>query len=160
MVNPNRRHTLGNGGLATAVGLVVGDALSFGDTVKRLFAAAIVVALGISLTHDWDPQGLVLAAILFLVIRPLAVWLATLGTRTPPLRRLMIGWLGIRGISSVNYIAYAFSHSLAGKDAERIVNMALTLIVASVIVHDITVTPLLNWRQARQTARQEDSGDR
>lgn len=65
LVNPNRRHTLGSGGLATAVGLVVGDALSFGDTVERLFAAAIVVALGISLAHHWDPQGLVLAAILF-----------------------------------------------------------------------------------------------
>lgn len=160
LVNPNQRHTLGKGGLATAVGLVVGDALSFGDTVERLFAAAIVVALGISLAHHWDPQGLVLAAILFVVIRPLAVWLATLGTRTPPLRRLMIGWLGIRGIGSVNYIAYAFSHGLAGKDAEHMVNMALTLIVASVIVHGITVTPLLNWRQARQTARQEHEGDR
>ncbi|CAK8743781.1 hypothetical protein SODG_006917 [Sodalis praecaptivus] len=102
-MNPNRRHTLGNGGLATAVGLVVGDALSFGDTVERLLAAAIVVALGISLAYHWDPMGLVLAAILFVVIRPLSVWLATLGTDTPPLRRLLIGWLGIHGIGSVNY---------------------------------------------------------
>lgn len=155
LVNPNRRHDLAEGELAKSVGLVVSDALSFGDTVERLFAAAIVVALGVTLAQHWDPMGLVLAAILFIVIRPLAVWVTTLGTRSPPMHRLMIGWLGIRGIGSVNYIAYAYSHGLVGADATRMVDMALTLIVASVIIHGITVTPLLNWRQARLNARTE-----
>lgn len=90
-MNPNLRHTLGNGGLATAFGLVVRDALSFGHTMERLFVAAIVVSLGISLAYYRDPVGLVLAAILYVVIRPLSVWLATLGTDTLPLRRLLIG---------------------------------------------------------------------
>jgi len=34
-------------------------------------------------------------------------------------------------------------------------NIAFTLIVASVILHGISVTPLLNWRQARIAARQQ-----
>ena len=32
-------------------------------------------------------------------------------------------------------------------------DMALTLVVCSIVLHGITVTPLLNWRAARQAAR-------
>lgn len=44
---------------------------------------------------------------LFVVVRPLAVWLVTLRAGLPLGQRLLIGWLGIRGIGSLNYIAYA-----------------------------------------------------
>ncbi|HBQ79907.1 MAG TPA: sodium:proton antiporter, partial [Erwinia persicina] len=56
---------------------------------------------------------------------------------------------GIRGIGSINYIAWAYTHGLAGADAARMADMAFTLIVASVVVHGISVTPLMNWRQSR-----------
>ncbi|WP_411705631.1 cation:proton antiporter [Edaphovirga cremea] len=148
MVNPNQRHTLAGKEPAKSMGLVVGDALSFGDTIERLFAAAIVIVLGITLSMHWDPMGLLLAAILFFVIRPIAVYLSTVGTRTPHAQKLMIGWLGIRGIGSINYIAYAYTHGLQGADASRMVDMAFTLIAASIVVHGVTVSPLLKWRQA------------
>jgi len=96
-----------------------------------------------------------MAAILFVVIRPLSVYLATIGSGAPRARRLMIGWLGIRGIGSINYIAYAYTHGIGGAEAERMGDIAFTLIVASVLVHGLTVTPLLNWRQGRQLARAE-----
>lgn len=153
LVNPHVRHSFADRGPAKSVGLMVGDALSFGDTIERLFAAAIIVVLGITLSQHWAPSGLMMAGVLFLVIRPVSVYLATMGSGAPRARRLMIGWLGIRGIGSINYIAYAFTHGMGGPEAEHMADIALTLIVASVLVHGLTVTPLLNWRQGRQQAR-------
>jgi NhaP-type Na+/H+ or K+/H+ antiporter len=155
LVNPNQRHMQQDYGPAHTVGLVVGDALSFGDTVERLLAALMVVVLGVTLALHWNSTGLLLAAILFLAIRPLAVWIATIKTGIPFWRRMLIGWLGIRGIGSINYVAYACVHGMSGAQADAMVDMALTLVVASVVIHGVTVTPLLNRREAWQQARRE-----
>lgn len=156
LINPNQR-SIGDGGLVKSVGLVVSDALSFGDTIERLLAAGMVMVLGITLADHWNLYGLLLGVILFVVVRPLAVWLATIGSGIPAMRRLMIGWLGIRGIGSLNYIAFAWVHGMSGENAQSMVDMALTLVVASIVLHGITVTPLLNWRTARQAARQQQA---
>lgn len=156
LVNPHIRHEVGETNPANAVGLVVGDALSFGDTVERLFAAGIIIVLGITLAQHWDPQGLLMAALLFIVIRPVSVWIATVGMKAPRGQRLIIGWLGIRGIGSINYIAWAYTHGMAGDEMTRMANIAFTLVVASVVVHGVSVTPLLSWRQKKLAARQKD----
>lgn len=155
LINPNMRHASGEAGPLRSVGLVVSDALSFGDTMERLFAAGIVIVLGITLALHWDPMGLAMAAILFVLVRPAAVYVATIGSQTPRLHRALIGWLGIRGIGSINYITFAYIHGLAGQEAERMANMAFTLVVASVIVHGISVSPLLNWRQSKIITEEE-----
>lgn len=155
LVNPHIRHGEVETNPASSVGLVVGDALSFGDTIERLFAAGIIIVLGITLAQHWDPMGLVMAALLFVVIRPLSVWIATLGMQAPRGQRLILGWLGIRGIGSINYIAWAYTHGAAGSEMARMANIAFTLIVASVVIHGVSVTPLLNWRQARLAAREK-----
>jgi len=160
LVNPHIRHSFADRGPAKSMGLVVGDALSFGDTIERLFAAAIIVVLGITLSQHWDPMGLLIAAVLFIVIRPASVYIATLGGQVPRARRLMIGWLGIRGIGSINYIAYAYTHGMAGAEAGRMADIAFTVIVTSVLVHGLTVTPLLNWRQGRQALRAEQEKEK
>lgn len=153
LVNPNQRLKQQGGSPVKSVGLVVGDALSFGDTIERLLAAAMMVMLGITLAHHWNLTGIGLALLLFVVVRPLAVWLTTWRCEMPFMRRMLIGWLGIRGIGSINYIAYAWVHGLQGPQAEQMMDMALTLVVCSIVLHGITVTPLLNWRAARQAAR-------
>lgn len=156
LVNPHIRHEPGETNPTSSAGLVVGDALSFGDTVERLFAAMIIIVLGITLAQHWAPMGLLMAALLFVVIRPLSVWIATAGMKAPVEQRLILGWLGIRGIGSINYIAFAYTHGLAGSEVTRMADMAFTLIVASVVVHGMSVTPLLSWRQAKITARERD----
>ncbi|HBV40021.1 MAG TPA: sodium:proton antiporter, partial [Erwinia sp.] len=155
LVNPHIRHESLEPDPARSVGLVVGDALSFGDTVERLFAAGIIIVLGVTLAQHWDPAGLLMALVLFVFIRPTAVWLGTAGIKAPWQQKMIIGWLGIRGIGSINYIAWAYTHGVAGEEMTRMANIAFTLIVASVIVHGISVTPLLNWRQAKIAAARE-----
>lgn len=160
MVNPHQRHSMQAEMPRNSIGLMVGDALSFGDTIERIFAAGIVMVLGITLAEHWEPMGLLIAALLFIVIRPLAVYITTLGVHVPKGRRLMIGWFGIRGIGSMNYIAYAWTHGLHGADANYMTNIAFTVIVTSVVIHGVTVSPVLHWRQARQEAAREEREER
>lgn len=153
LVNPNKRTEHHDSGMVKSVGLVVGDALSFGDTIERLLAALMMVVLGVTLAYHWNLNGVMLGLLLFVVVRPVAVWLVTIGAGIPLAQRLLIGWLGIRGIGSLNYIAFAWVHGMDSAQAEMMVDMALTLVVCSIVVHGITVTPLLNWRQKRLEAR-------
>ncbi|MCT4714429.1 cation:proton antiporter [Enterobacteriaceae bacterium H18W14] len=149
MVNPHQRHAFSETTRVKSMGLVIGDALSFGDTVERLFAATLIIILGITLAQHWQPDGLLMAALLFVVIRPLAVYAVTWGVSTPAYQRMAISWLGIRGIGSLNYIAYAWMHGMRGDEANYMMDCALTLVVASVIVHGISVNPLMALRRKK-----------
>lgn len=133
-----------------SVGLVIGDALSFGDTVERLLAATLVILLGMTLALHWDIDGLMLAVGLFVVVRPIAVLLMTWEMAYSWKQRMMMGWLGIRGIGSINYIAFALLHGLQGEEVTRMVNCAVTLITFSVLLHGVTVGPLQKWRRKKK----------
>lgn len=149
LVNPNRvgPHDISNP--ATSAGLVVSDALSFGATLERLMAAALVLLLGAACARYWHLPGVVLALVLFVGVRPLAVWLSTIGSGIPLSRRLLIGWLGVRGIGSLNYLAFAMAYGLQGDDAVLVSQFAITTVVLSIVVHGISTPPLLAWRQRR-----------
>ena len=133
--------------------MVVSDAISFGETLERVIAAALVLLLGAAFASYWHSTGVVVALLLFVIVRPLAVYLATVGSGVPPARRLLIGWMGIRGIGSLNYLAYAITQGLSGPQASLLSNFVLTLVALSVVVHGITTPPLMAWRQARLRAR-------
>lgn len=142
-INPHTRHGIEERTPIKSVGLVIGDALSFGDTVERLLAAGLIIVLGVTLSGHWNSSALLLALLIFVVIRPLAVFLVTCRSGSTLLHRASLGWLGIRGIGSLNYIAYAWVHGMQGADATRVTDIALTIVTASVLVHGISVTPLM-----------------
>ncbi|MGP3591657.1 cation:proton antiporter [Vagococcus sp. WN89Y] len=149
LVNPHRRHALNERNPVKSVGLLIGDALSFGDTVERIFAAVLVIVLGVTLAQHWDTRALLLAAIIFFVIRPLAVLIVSWRSKSPLLQRIFVGWLGIRGIGSLNYIAWAWVHGFQGDGMNTVTNLAITVVTISVLVHGITVTPLIRYRDKK-----------
>jgi NhaP-type Na+/H+ or K+/H+ antiporter len=116
-------------------------------------AAALVLLLGAAFARYWHPAGAGLAALLFVVVRPLSVYLATMGSGLPLSRRLLIGWLGVRGVGSLNYLAFAMTHGLKGDGAAFVAQLAVTTVVLSIIVHGISTPPLMAWRQRRLAAR-------
>lgn len=150
LVNPHRRHTLNERNPVKSVGLLIGDALSFGDTVERIFAAVLVIVLGVTLAQHWDSHALLLAAIIFLVIRPLAVLIVSWRSESTLLQRVAVGWLGIRGIGSLNYIAWAWVHGMQGGEMNTVINLAITVVTMSVLVHGITVNPLIKYRDKKE----------
>ena len=149
LINPNRVGPDEISEPATSAGMVMSDALSFGATLERLMAAGLVVLLGAAFARYWHAQGAVLALVLFVGVRPLSVYLATIGSGLPRTRRLLIGWLGVRGIGSLNYLAFALAHGIEGKAAALVADFAITIVVLSIIVHGISTPPLLAWRQRR-----------
>lgn len=98
----------------------------------------------------WDATALMLALIIFVIVRPLAVLILTWRANESLFHRISLGWLGIRGIGSLNYIAYARVHGPAGSEASRMVDIAITVVTLSVFIHGISVTPLLALRRKRE----------
>jgi NhaP-type Na+/H+ or K+/H+ antiporter len=84
------------------------------------------------------------------------VWLSTVRDGLPWQRRLLLGWFGIRGLGSLNYLAYALTHGLAGRDGDDLATIALTVVALSIFVHGMTTTPLMDWRaKALERRRQK-----
>jgi NhaP-type Na+/H+ or K+/H+ antiporter len=158
LVRPNERSTADNEHPSQTVGWVVSDALSFGDTVERLIGAGLVFIVGVAVIPAFSWSGVLVAAALFFVIRPASAWLSTAGLRAPWQRRLLMGWFGIRGLGSLNYLAYALTHGLDGHAGTMLAEAVLTVVALSILVHGVTTTPLMTWR-ARALARKVRSDD-
>ncbi|HIG76345.1 MAG TPA: sodium:proton antiporter [Bacteroidetes bacterium] len=129
--------------MATAV-------LGFAEQAERIGAVVLVVLVGALMTSaSWTWPTLAFVALFFLVIRPLAVGVGLLGTRTSGLQRGLIAWFGIRGIGSVYYLMYAEVHGVYDLFSGAILSVVLTTIAASVVLHGLSVTPVMEWYARR-----------
>ncbi len=54
-----------------------------------------------------------------------------------------MAWFGIRGIGSIYYLMYAITHGLEPALANRLMAITLAVVVASVVFHGVSVTPLM-----------------
>jgi len=153
LVNPHRREPEQVAEPATSIGLVVSDALTLGDTLERIIAACLIVLLGVAFATYFSVEGLVLAFILFFVIRPLSVFVSTTQCGLPRARRVILGWLGIRGIGSLYYVVYAATHGLDRAAATQLAQWVVTLVVVSVTLHGMSTQPIMAWRAARIARR-------
>jgi len=130
---------------AVAAGVLISEALSFGDTVERLLEVMLVVMVGIALSQAWTLPAVGLAAVLFFVVRPLSTQLLLRGTRTSGAQRRLLGWFGIRGIGSLYYLSYALNHGLPTEVADSMVAIVVTVVACSIVVHGVSVTPVLAY---------------
>jgi len=127
--------------------------LEFNEQLERIGEVVIVLLVGGMLTRRYLPlEALWFVPVLLLVIRPLSVWLGLLGTRTTRAQRRLIAWFGIRGIGSIYYLMYAIEHHLDKETAERLTAITLTVVAVSIIVHGISVTPLMKRYEERNSA--------
>ncbi|MGF6113310.1 cation:proton antiporter [Pseudomonas frederiksbergensis] len=126
-----------------AAGIMMGDMLSFGSLVERAMEVFLVTLLGVVLVTHWDWRALVIAALLFCVIRPLSVWLIPWGKLLDGRQRSLIGWFGIRGIGSFYYLFYALNHDLPPSVATLCTDLTLSIVALSILVHGISTQPML-----------------
>jgi NhaP-type Na+/H+ or K+/H+ antiporter len=129
---------------ATAPAYMARAVLAFNEQLERLGEVAVVIVVGAMLTHvESYTLGLGLAATLFVFMRPLATAVTLVGATLSPAQRAFIAWFGVRGIGSIYYLGYALTHGLAGTDARTLADLALVVIAASIVVHGVSVTPLM-----------------
>jgi sodium/hydrogen antiporter len=128
--------------------------LSFNEQIERIAEVVAVIAVGTLLwAVDWSRASWWFVALLLLVIRPVAVLVGLVRSQTSKSQRGLIGWFGIRGIGSLFYLAYAIDHGLAPEEAETMTALVLSVIVVSIVVHGISVTPLMAFYERRKVAR-------
>jgi sodium/hydrogen antiporter len=120
--------------------------LGFNEQLERICEVAIVLLVGVLLPAIWPDvpaAALWFIPLLFLVLRPIAVWISLIGRPLPRIQRFLISWFGIRGIGSIYYLMYAITHGLAPELARPLAGIVLVTIAASIIVHGVSVTPLM-----------------
>ncbi len=131
--------------------------LGFNEQLERIAEIGVVLLLGgmLSLSY-FTPQTLWFIPLLFLVIRPLSVGLGLIGSKANPTQRWLIAWFGVRGVGTLYYLMYLIQHGLPRDLAEQLTGLTLSVVVVSVIVHGISVTPLMS-HYATKTERKNAS---
>jgi NhaP-type Na+/H+ or K+/H+ antiporter len=116
----------------------------FNEQLERIAEVAIVLVAGAMLAFIRLPvESAWFIALVFLLVRPIAVSLSLLGA---PVRRdqcLLLSWFGIRGIGSIYYIMFAVNHGVPRELAEYLLALTLAVVTASIVLHGISVTPLM-----------------
>lgn len=138
---------------ATAPAHMVETVLSFNERFERIGELVVVLALGAVLsTINVDHGGLWLALALFVVIRPVSVLVALVGAKCTRRELKLMSWFGIRGIGSLYYLMYSIEAGLPAELTEKLVSLVLAVVAASITVHGISATPLMQ-RKKRRPAR-------
>ncbi len=132
--------------------------LEFIEQIEKLLEIGTILLLGTILLYqpmvNFAPQSILVILLLFFLIRPLGVFISTIGKRSIknpenqkvyPQKRWLFGWFGIRGVGSLYYLAYALGSGLKGELAEQIAWITYSTVVVSVLLHGVSATPLMNW---------------
>lgn len=118
----------------------------FAEQIERTLMMVLLVLLGGAIVHGllspMDYQGIAFATVAILVIRPLSGWLGLLGGDQPGKERAVIAIYGIRGLGSAYYLAYAFGQQ-PFQDAEYLWALVGLVVVMSIALHGMTVTPVM-----------------
>ncbi|MBL39007.1 MAG: sodium:proton antiporter [Xanthomonadales bacterium] len=125
------------------------SSLVFNEHLERISEIVLVLMIGGSLFwNSWSWRAVVFAAFLFLVARPISVYLGLLGSGTSMRIRHLSGWFGVRGIGSMYYLMYAIQHGLPQDLALELLHLTLVAVALSILVHGLSVKPAfaLFWR--------------
>ncbi|CAM3483393.1 Sodium:proton antiporter [Bordetella sputigena] len=117
---------------------------TFNSQLEGLAELTMVLVVGAMLAYvqPADMQWWFIPA-LFLILRPLAVFLGTLGHSSNLQSRAKISWFGIRGIGSVYYLVFAIRHGIGQELSQQLINIVLITIAASILLHGASVRPLM-----------------
>ncbi len=132
------------------------DLHNFSEQIERILMSALLVVFGVlimqGLLNHLTIRGAVLGLIFIFLIRPLAGYLSLGRIHLKPFRRLAIAFLGIRGIGSFYYVAYAFTHSdsFAVEEMNEIWSTVSFIVLASILIHGV-ISPFFMNRIGQPT---------
>jgi len=126
----------------------------FAEELERLLMMVLLVLLGGTITggdlfRALSGEAVAFGLLALFVIRPLAGWIGLIGTHPPSGEKLAISFFGIRGLGSVYYLAYALHHG-EFDDRDVLWSAAGFIILVSIVLHGITVTPVMRRLDRRR----------
>ncbi|ALM52254.1 cation:proton antiporter [Halomonas huangheensis] len=150
----------------TVMGMVLGNSsVASLDEIRRFkenITVLLVSAVFILLAADVDfatlaslgwREVLFVLMVLF-VVRPLAVFLSLIGTGLPLSEKLIVGWIGPRGVVAVA-IAGLFGGRLVDlgvEDAAILPPLAFAIVAVTVVLHGFSLEPLSRHFNLKSTA--------
>ena len=126
----------------------------FSEQLERLLMMVALLLFGGTITSGailapltWSCVGYALLAIF--IARPIAGWISLANTEYPPIERGVVSFFGIRGLGTIYYLAYALQKQTFER-ADLILATASLTILISIILHGVTVTPVMNLIDRRR----------
>lgn len=125
------------------------DILHFKENISVLLISGIFVMLTASLSttvlqeiFSWNIILFVIA--MLFVVRPLSIWVSTIGTELNSREKLLIGWIAPRGIVALTVSGYFASilQDHGYEDAHILTALTFALVFATVVLHGFTIGPL------------------
>jgi NhaP-type Na+/H+ or K+/H+ antiporter len=124
------------------------------DDVVEIVKLGVFVMFGALLTLDglfgdgWAAVAIV--ATTLLIARPVAVWLALIGTRTPADWTWFMAWFGPKGVATMTFSLLVLAEQFPA--SERLFNLAALCVFVSIIAHGLSDTPGSAWLARRAEA--------
>lgn len=116
------------------------DVLSFNEQLERIFEVVSVGLVGLLIdfkTFSWS--SLLLAMTIIMIIRPVSIFSATIGSRLKLKEKIFLSWFGVRGIGSVYYLYFAINHAAPSLNKSPLIQYTLWTIFFSIFIHGISV---------------------
>jgi NhaP-type Na+/H+ or K+/H+ antiporter len=118
------------------------------EMVEKFGELALILLLGSMLSLDGlglpGIGGWLLAIVLVVAIRPLAVFAALAGSQLERKgERAFVAWFGVRGIGTLYYAGAAtVTGALTAEETGQVVWTAIVCVVVSIVVHGVSASPL------------------
>lgn len=150
----------------TAMGIIMAnmhltslkDLLHFKENISVLLISGVFIMLTASLSVDtlmdilsWNM--LIFVLVMLFIVRPLSIWLATIGVGLTTQERILIGWIAPRGIVALTVSGF-FASVLKEEgfpDADIITALTLALVFATVLAHGFSISWLAKKLNLRAT---------
>ncbi|UPG94816.1 cation:proton antiporter [Luteibacter aegosomatissinici] len=129
----------------------IDDIMDFKEHLTTLLVSTLFILLAARL--DWPlPQGTLAAGIMIfavaqLIIRPLSVWISSLGSGLTWRERALVAWVAPRGIVAAS-VSALFAIRLEGAGmagADKLVPLVFLMIIGTVVFQGATARPLARW---------------
>jgi NhaP-type Na+/H+ or K+/H+ antiporter len=132
-------------------GVHIDDILDFKENLTTVLVSVLFIMLAARLHWPLPPgmlgAGIALFVIAQLVVRPVTVMLASLGSGLKWRERALIGWVAPRGIvaASVSALFALRLNALGVAGGNALVPLIFTLIIGTVVLQSATARPLALW---------------
>jgi len=139
------------------------DAHDFIQQIESILVAVALLGFGAMLSEGildrltW--AGVAFAVLFVFVVRPVAGWIALIGSDMPGRERFAIAFFGIRGLGSVYYLAYAANHADFGPGLSEVWAVVSLTVLLSIGVHGVSASPLMKKLDQKRDAESAPSTD-
>ncbi|GGM33066.1 sodium/hydrogen exchanger [Paraliobacillus quinghaiensis] len=133
--------TLANMGIAS-----IRQMRHFKEDISVLLVSAIFIMLTASLTREtliqvFNPEIIGYVLLMLFLVRPLSIFLSTIGTDLKIQEKILVGWIAPRGIVALTVASYFASVLVDGgfADAEIVTSLTFALVFFTVVAHGFSI---------------------